>query len=71
MYIVYDYELNSTKCLLNVNMYFINISTMVDFKTIQNEWKIFFTILRTKLHKKKENSRRTHKANILHNIDLI
>ena len=52
MYIVYDYELNSTKCLLNVNMYFINISTMVDFKTIQNEWKIFFTILRTKLQSK-------------------
>ena len=60
MYIVYDYELNSTKCLLNVNMYFINISTMVDFKTIQNEWKIFFTILRTKLHLKKRKILEEH-----------
>ena len=71
-------RLNSTKSLLSVNMYFMNISKIIEIK--QNEWEIFSTILRIKFQSKGQllinnetslNSRRTHKANILHNIDSI
>ena len=56
----------------------MNISKIIEIK--QNEWEIFSTILRIKFQSKGQllinnetslNSRRTHKANILHNIDSI